>query len=424
VSQAAIRFENLGKEYIIARTRQHRTTMSESMINSLKSSARLFSSSRRQSHRAAMKESVWALRGASLEIGEGEVLGLIGHNGAGKSTLLKILSRITEPTEGFAEIRGRVGSLLEVGSGFHPELTGRENIFLNGAILGMRKQEIENKFDEIVDFAEVERFIETPVKKYSSGMRMRLAFAVAAHLDPEVMLVDEVLAVGDANFQRKCLGKMSDVARGGRTVIFVSHNMAAVESLCQAVVWLDQGRIRERSDDPAGTIRAYLNEGYSEGSSSGTMAGRVVNRAWITVEGEEASVCRTGDDIAINIQVALPAPVSSPRFRFEIFNGRGLRVATMDSRVEGGLDLVGGSLDDGNYLLSCTIPDMPLVPDEYFITVTILSGKEPVESLPNLLRFDISEGDFYRSGRPPRTWHGVVALKSDWDLSSRVSERI
>jgi lipopolysaccharide transport system ATP-binding protein len=193
-------------------------------------------------------ETLWALRDISFTVKEGEVIGLIGRNGAGKSTLLKVLSRITEPTGGRALIKGRVGSLLEVGTGFHPELTGRENIFLSGAILGMRRAEIERKFDEIVAFAEIERFLDTQVKRYSSGMYVRLAFAVAAHLEPEVLLVDEVLAVGDAAFQRKCLGKMGDVATQGRTIVFVSHNMVAVQNLCERALWLNNGRIAAEGD--------------------------------------------------------------------------------------------------------------------------------------------------------------------------------
>jgi lipopolysaccharide transport system ATP-binding protein len=198
--------------------------------------------------RGAKPETFWALKDVSLEVKEGEVLGLIGRNGAGKTTLLKILSRITRPTKGWAEIRGRVRSLLEVGTGFHPELTGRENAYLSGSILGMPKREIDRKFDEIVAFAEIEKFIDTPVKHYSSGMYMRLAFSVAAHLEPEILLVDEVLAVGDASFQRKCLGKMGDVSRQGRTIVFVSHNMIALKKLCTQAVWLDGGQVVERGE--------------------------------------------------------------------------------------------------------------------------------------------------------------------------------
>src|SRR5205814_4710068 len=202
----------------------------------------------------------WAVRNASFDVNHGEVLGLVGRNGAGKSTLLKILSRITEPTEGRAVVRGRVGSLLEVGTGFHPELTGRENIYLNGAILGMQRTEIARRFDEMVAFAGVERFIDTPVKRYSSGMYLRLAFAVAAHLEPEILLVDEVLAVGDAAFQKKCLGRMSEVAREGRTVLFVSHNLPSIEKLCQRVVVIDGGKVM-MAGDPVTCIAAYLGAG-------------------------------------------------------------------------------------------------------------------------------------------------------------------
>ncbi len=212
-------------------------------------------------------EVIWALRDVSFEVQQGEILGIIGGNGAGKSTILKVLSQITAPTCGQVNLKGRIASLLEVGTGFHPELTGRENIYLNGAILGMRRAEIRRKFDEIVAFAEVEKFIDTPVKRYSSGMYVRLAFAVAAHLEPEILLVDEVLAVGDAAFQKRCLGKMGDVARGGRTVLFVSHNMIAMQSLCNRVVWLDQGHVRQ-DGDARQVVGKYLASSLSNESSS------------------------------------------------------------------------------------------------------------------------------------------------------------
>src|SRR5256886_515725 len=224
--------------------------------------------------RRKKEETFWALKDVSLEVREGEVLGLIGRNGAGKTTLLKILSRITRPTEGWAEIHGRVGSLLEVGTGLHPELTGRENTFLSGAILGMSKAEIECKFDEIVGFAELEKFIDTPVKHYSSGMYVRLAFAVAAHLEPEILLVDEVLAVGDINFQKKCLGKMGDVARGGRTVVLVSHQLNQIRRLCHRVVWIDDGSVRE--DRPTHeVVSAYESAMLSGDHATGPTGGGV-----------------------------------------------------------------------------------------------------------------------------------------------------
>src|SRR4030042_1479097 len=224
-----ISVENLSKQYRIG-TRLPYKTFRETLMNAITSPAKLFNK-----NRSGENNTIWALKDVSFEVQKGEVLGIIGRNGAGKTTLLKILSRVTDPTEGEVRIRGRVGSLLEVGTGFHPELTGRENIFLNGAILGMRKEEIKKKFDEIVAFSEIEKFLDTPVKRYSSGMYVRLAFAVAAHLEPDVLLVDEVLAGGDIAFQKKCLGKMGDIAKGGRTVLFISHHMGAVRNLCKRV---------------------------------------------------------------------------------------------------------------------------------------------------------------------------------------------
>ena len=238
MSDVAIRVEGLGKQYHLGGTRESYSTLRD-QLRKWTSLRGLLHRGKRAEHRPPF----WALKDVSFEVKQGEVVGIIGRNGAGKSTLLKILSRITEPTEGGADIVGRVGSLLEVGTGFHPELTGRENVYLNGAIMGMKRAEIVRKFDEIVAFAEVEKFIDTPVKHYSSGMYMRLAFAVAAHLEPEILIVDEVLAVGDAEFQKKCLGKMGDVARGGRTVLFVSHNLSAIQSLCKEAILLRQGAI-------------------------------------------------------------------------------------------------------------------------------------------------------------------------------------
>ena len=253
MSDVAIRVENLSKLYTLGKRERYRT-LRDTLTDAL---AAPFRRLRNGASPETEAETLWALKDVSFEVKHGEVLGVIGRNGAGKSTLLKILSRITEPTGGRAEIHGRVGSLLEVGTGFHPELTGRENIFLNGAILGMKKAEILRKFDEIVAFAEVEKFIDTPVKHYSSGMYVRLAFAVAAHLEPEILIVDEVLAVGDAEFQKKCLGKMGDVAAEGRTVLFVSHNMGAVTSLCTRVVCLANGTVIGNGE-PRQVIQEYL----------------------------------------------------------------------------------------------------------------------------------------------------------------------
>jgi len=262
----AVRAESLGKQYRIGRSQAGYRTLRDSLVEAGAGSIRRLSSlvhRRSSAVDGASSDTIWALRDLSFEIRAGQVVGIIGRNGAGKSTLLKLLSRITEPTEGEAEIRGRVGSLLEVGTGFHPELTGRENIYLNGAILGMKRLEIDRKFDEIVSFSEVEKFIDTPVKHYSSGMYLRLAFAVAAHLEPEILLVDEVLAVGDAEFQRKCLGKMSDVAQTGRTVLFVSHNMSAILRLTEETLVLELGRLALRAPSAA-AVDYYMTSGMAQ----------------------------------------------------------------------------------------------------------------------------------------------------------------
>lgn len=280
MSDPIIRVENVGKRYFLGDGAQngavyrHRT-LRETLTEGTQ---QLF---RRRGARKKHGEELWALRDVSFEVKQGEVIGIIGRNGAGKSTLLKILSRISEPTVGRVHIKGRVASLLEVGTGFHPELTGRENIYLNGAILGMTRAEIQRKFDAIVDFSEVERFLDTPVKRFSSGMYVRLAFAVAAHLDPEILLVDEVLAVGDAEFQKKCLGKMNEVSKSeGRTILFVSHQMMAVERLCSRAVLIDKGRLQLESPDVHSVVRSYLSGGEAPTRAEWRNAGNEFNNPW------------------------------------------------------------------------------------------------------------------------------------------------
>jgi lipopolysaccharide transport system ATP-binding protein len=260
----AMHVENVGKQFRVGRQQGGYRTLREMIVSGLERPLRwMAQATQRQSCGGGEPDDrIWALRNVTFDVRHGEVVGIIGCNGAGKSTLLKILSKITEPTEGFADIYGRVASLLEVGTGFHPELTGRENVYLNGAILGMRRTEIQRKFDDIVAFAGVERFIDTPVKHYSSGMTVRLAFSVAAHLEPEILIVDEVLAVGDAAFQKKCLGKMEGVAKAGRTVLFVSHNMIAVQSLCHRAIWLHEGTIVE-DGKPVDVVARYLRNAVS-----------------------------------------------------------------------------------------------------------------------------------------------------------------
>jgi len=317
MAEPAIRVENLGKQYRLGQLEPYKT-LRDAIVKAAKAPFRHGSSPRPRAgdsyNNSVGREYIWALRNVSFEVQEGEVVGIIGSNGAGKTTLLKILTRITDPTEGRAEIRGRVGSLLEVGTGFHPELTGRENIYLNGAILGMTKAEIGRKFDEIVDFSGVEKFIDTPVKRYSSGMYVRLAFAVAAHLETEILLVDEVLAVGDAEFQKKCLGKMGDVAKEGRTVLFVSHNMAAVHKLCPRALLIQEGRLNLDSDSPT-VIRQYMgNIGRSDGRIN--FAGRrrspkhvAVVDAWIEKDGIQIGSLLFGDAPDVVMQIEVKEPV-------------------------------------------------------------------------------------------------------------------
>jgi lipopolysaccharide transport system ATP-binding protein len=319
----------------------------------------------------------WALRDINLEIEQGSAVGIIGRNGAGKSTLLKILSRITTPTAGHVQIRGRVGSLLEVGTGFHPELTGRENIYLNGAILGMRKMEIESKFDAIVEFAEVQKFIDTPVKRYSSGMYVRLAFAVAAHLEPEVLLVDEVLAVGDVNFQKKCLGKMETVTEQGLTVIFVSHNMGAVRRLCSTCLWIDKGRIVEYGTS-ASVIESYLKSGddseevaesifeVNTGKQFQLRAARVVNHEGLLTQKFDCD-----KPVCIEFDCQVHKPVAGLYGYLSISRKDGTEVLVSDS-----FDVDSNPLDNlpvGMHLLKITIPPRTLGPGDYEVFVNFTS---------------------------------------------------
>jgi lipopolysaccharide transport system ATP-binding protein len=327
----AIQVENLGKTFRIGGPENKYRTLRESLVEVVAAPLR------KLRYGAGTGNTIlWALRNVSFEVRRGQVLGVIGRNGAGKSTLLKILSRVTEPSEGYARIRGRVGSLLEVGTGFHPELTGRENIALNGAILGMRRQEIERKFDEIVDFSGVEKFIDTPVKRYSSGMYLRLAFAVAAHLEPDILVVDEVLAVGDAEFQRKCLGKMSDVAQAGRTVLFVSHSMSAILRLTQETLVLEGGQVAFRGPS-AQAVDYYLSSGFSQ----------VGERQWSAAEvpAEAAPFCplalrvldsrrrvadtlRSTEPLTIEFEYRLDRPIQGLRVGIYLMTARGELVFT------------------------------------------------------------------------------------------------
>ena len=316
MSDFAIRTEDLGKKYRIGEQVASYRTLRDTLASALR---RPIKALQRQSF--TLTNTIWALDGVTFEVKKGDVLGVIGRNGAGKSTLLKILSRVTEPSKGYAEIHGRVGSLLEVGTGFHPELTGRENIALNGAILGMKRAEIERKFDEIVDFSGVEKFIDTPVKWYSSGMYLRLAFAVAAHMEPDILVVDEVLAVGDAEFQRKCLGKMSDVAGQGRTVLFVSHNMSAILRLTQETIVLEKGKLVLRAST-AQAVDYYLSSGYAQSGEHHWQPDEIPAEAApfrpisLRVRGPQGQVLdnlRSVEPVSIEIEYGLESPITGLR---------------------------------------------------------------------------------------------------------------
>jgi lipopolysaccharide transport system ATP-binding protein len=338
-------------------------------------------------------ETFWALKDVSLEVREGEVLGLIGRNGAGKTTLLKILSRITRPTTGWAEIHGRVGSLLEVGTGFHPELTGRENTFLSGAILGMSKREIERKFDEIVAFAELEKFIDTPVKHYSSGMYVRLAFAVAAHLEPEILLVDEVLAVGDINFQKKCLGKMGDVARAGRTVVLVSHNLGAITQLCPRTIWIDEGSLR--ADGASESIVAEYMKSASKDSDSHRWERTGTGR--VKFEGveilDEESKPRTqllmGHDIRIRATGIADRAGTEFNFAVQFITSTGTIAIWAYDQLR-----TFRANSDGEFRIEMRIRELMLMPGSYLLSVWVgRAGQEHFDWVKNAVSLDVIQSD-------------------------------
>jgi lipopolysaccharide transport system ATP-binding protein len=350
MSDVVIHAQELSKRYRIGQ-REEALQLREVLTRTLRSPLRLF--------RRAPQETFWALQDVSLEVRQGEVLGLIGRNGSGKTTLLKILSRITRPTAGWAEIHGHVGSLLEVGTGFHPDLTGRENTFLSGAILGMRKNEIDRKFDEIVAFAELEKFIDTPVKHYSSGMYVRLAFAVAAHLEPEILLVDEVLAVGDARFQKKCLGKMGDVARAGRTVVLVTHQLNQIRRLCNRVIWLDGGTLRQ-TGPTAEVVSAYETDMTSNSLEDVRPSeGMAQFLRWklIGTNRIEDHILPSEGEMAVSFLLRVNQPLHSVH--------HGIALYDQDRHLLWGNAVDGLSLEPGLHELCHTLPILPLRPGVY-----------------------------------------------------------
>ncbi len=359
----------------------------------------------------------WALRDVGFDVQPGEVLGLIGRNGAGKSTLLKILSRITDPTHGQVTLRGRVGSLLEVGTGFHPELTGRENIYLNGAILGMKRAEIKKRFDEIVDFAEVDRFLDTPVKRYSSGMYVRLAFAVAAHLSPEVLLIDEVLAVGDAAFQRKCLGKMGDVARQGRTVVFVSHNMAAVSTLCDRSVLLEGGRAAFIGETEK-AVQLYLQRGDEQApvalrdreDRAGSGAVRLQGISIQNAEHPEQTYIQSGDPLRVTIKYESDRPLSRPRFLVGIYDQMNQPLFRLDTQVT---DQLPESLPAYGEVV-CETGPLLATAGICYVNVAVQLGEEMADHVSQATRLGIEPADVYRTGRSFDRRDSLFLLPQKW----------
>jgi lipopolysaccharide transport system ATP-binding protein len=422
MSDAAIRVHDLGKRYQLGEREPYRSAR-EALARRCAALVGRVSGSRATARPTAPPQWVWALKNVSFELGRGDVVGIIGRNGAGKSTLLKILSRITAPTEGRAEIHGRVGSLLEVGTGFHPELTGRQNIYLNGAVLGMNKAEIEQKFDEIVAFAEIEKFLDTPVKRYSSGMYVRLAFAVAAHMEPEILLVDEVLAVGDAAFRRKCLGRMGEVARGGRTVLFVSHSMAAVNQLCHRVLWLELGTI-QMVGPTRKVVEAYLSAGADQsgecrwddpGTAPGTDKIRLRALRVVNAGGEPAGSIDYQESFTIQIEYDVLRWLRGARIGFFLVNGDGVVVfAPNDVEATETRTTVRAP---GRYVSCCTVPGMLLNSGAYALTASAdVPGIEALFYQENAVRFHVERVGGAYSARPDAL-PGVIAPPLRWRIS-------
>ncbi len=411
-NRGIIRVENLGKFYRLGAERYYPTTLQDAVT-------RIWQ--RPSQEGVADRSSLWALRDINFEVESGEIVGIIGGNGAGKSTLLKILSRITRPTTGHVDIYGRVGSLLEVGTGFNPELSGRENVFLNGAILGMRRREIERKFDEIVEFAEVGRFIDTPVKHYSSGMYMRLAFSVAAHLEPEILVIDEVLAVGDFSFQKKCLGRMSAVAREGRTVLFVSHNMIALRSLCARAIWIDKGRL-VMDGEINEVVNRYLQheksscyekvwihngEDFEASASVETREIELVSARLIPQKSDGSDRISVSDPILLQFEYINRVPDNLLQVSFVLYNLEGICIfngRSIPTRFPAGL-----------IRQSCLIPGGLLNDDSYRIRLVIVRDTNVgLFDEDNVLSFEVH--DVEREGGWFGKWIGVVRPDFEWSI--------
>jgi lipopolysaccharide transport system ATP-binding protein len=425
----AIVVEGLGKQYRLGAAQKTHDTFQAALIDSLKAPFRRARSVLREQSAFLSDEKFWALQDIAFEVSPGEVVGLIGRNGAGKSTLLKVLSRITKPTAGRAVIYGRVGSLLEVGTGFHPELTGRENTYLNGTILGMKKHEIDRKFDEIVAFAEVEKFINTQVKHYSSGMYLRLAFSVAAHLEPEILLVDEVLAVGDAEFQKKCLGKMGEVAQAGRTILFVSHNMAAVQQLCSRALWIDGGQL-QMDDETQAVIEAYLTASRAETTGkpgqadlrersdrNGSGEARITAVRLMDAQGNISNIATRNQTLTIEFDVEGKIDGG---FFFGAFikSYDGVRIINLLSYDTPNMIMDGLQ---GSLTVRVSIPRLPLTVGSYWIDVRVMSAyRKPIDHVKDSLTFEVIDDPETSRPADTKNHRGFVIIENNWQI---VSER-
>ncbi|HBB89354.1 MAG TPA: ABC transporter ATP-binding protein [Blastocatellia bacterium] len=414
---AIIKVENLNKQYQIGARAEPYETFRESLAGALR---KRFRGLRGEKNGDGGSEPFWALRDIDFEVKPGEVLGVIGRNGAGKSTLLKILSRITEPTSGRIELYGRVASLLEVGTGFHPELTGRENIFLNGAILGMRRAEIERKFDEIVAFAEIDQFLDTPVKRYSSGMYVRLAFAVAAHLEPEILIIDEVLAVGDAAFQKKCLGKISSVAQQGRTVLFVSHNLVAVKAMCSRAILLQQGRLVD-DGPPTRVVNNYLGAGRTSRAeiqwlgpaAPGTNIFRLRGVRLRNLAGEVTSNLSSEESFTIEIDYQTLSSGSSLGATVLLFDSDGVHVFSSLSNREPKWH--GKTFPAGTFRSTCRVPGNLLPDGRFDVSVLVWANNYTISHREDcVVEFEVHQAADARSDYFGN-WAGVVRPLLEWE---------
>ena len=426
MSEITIKVRDISKKYRMGETNEFRT-IRENITKAISGGAKkLFSGLGRNGNagypvkQTEKKENFfWSLKDVSFNVSHGEIVGIVGRNGAGKSTLLKIITGITEPTEGRIDIYGRIASLLEVGTGFHLELTGRENIYLNGAILGMKKREINRKFDEILDFSEVEQFIDTPVKYYSSGMRVRLGFSVAAHLEPEILLIDEVLAVGDAAFQKKCLGKLNNVATSeGRTVLFVSHDMTAILSLCQRAILLESGRLTAEgsTDEIVQSYMQSLNTTYDTPLEDrlDRYGDQSIKVKSLRMENVEAGrPIKSGSSLKINIEYTSNKPIRYPRIIIKIRDFRTrMNIARLDSEMRSGLpELLPPSGE-----ITCVVENLFVTPGRCAVDIEFIRGTKSADGIEHAGYFDIETEDVYRSGKIPTRDQSVYLPKYDWEI--------